>query len=176
VVHGYARPQNLEHFPPELWTTSTGAADHFTQEPLDHFNRNPHRRARLTDWDAVTADLRRVAEGDDSYFEQRHRRYVAEVLAQVLKDRRERPPPGRGPLEVLTQEFENLRRVLGPQAWPHYRDPFEQKHEKLLALAMAISNNFDQPSGQVQNRTWRSNCSRKHKNRRPGGTNGPGIR
>ncbi len=33
--------RKLDHFPPELWTTSTGTADRFAPESLDHLHRNP---------------------------------------------------------------------------------------------------------------------------------------
>jgi uncharacterized protein (TIGR03435 family) len=42
VVHHSDRSQKLDQFPPELWTTSTGTADRFTPESLDHLHRNPH--------------------------------------------------------------------------------------------------------------------------------------
>ena len=37
----------LDHFPPEVWTTSTGTVDHFTPESVDQLHRNPqlHRQA-----------------------------------------------------------------------------------------------------------------------------------
>jgi hypothetical protein len=76
----------------------------------------------LADRDSLIAHLRRLAEGDDGYYERRRRRNVAEILAQFLE-------PGR-----ITVTFEQPQQAL----------------EKLLALAMAISNDFDQFERQVQ--------------------------
>ena len=68
----------------------------------------------LADRDALIAHLRRLAEGDDSYYERRRRRNVAEILAQLQKDRLERPQLlVEAPLRVLTQEFANLPAGVG---------------------------------------------------------------
>ena len=63
----------------------------------------------LADRDALIAHLRCVAEGDDSYYEQRRRRNVAEILARLQKDRRDRPQLlVEAPVQILTQNFESL--------------------------------------------------------------------
>src|SRR5664279_4767964 len=63
----------------------------------------------LADRDALIARLRRVAEGDDSYYERRRRRNVAEILSQLQKDRLERPQLlVEAPVRVVNQELENL--------------------------------------------------------------------
>ena len=100
----------------------------------------------LADRDALIAHLRRVAEGDDGYYERRRRRNVAEILAQLKKDRLERPQLlVEAPLQVLTQEFVNLPAGvdLEPGRISVTFDQPQQALEKLLALAMAISNDFE---------------------------------
>lgn len=100
----------------------------------------------LADRDAFIAHLRRLGEGDDGYYEGRRRRKLAEVLAQLQKERLERPRLlVEAPLEVLTQELENLPAGvrLEPGRITVTFDRAQQTLEKLLALAMAISNDFD---------------------------------
>ena len=95
----------------------------------------------LADRDALIARLRRVAEGDDGYYERQRRRNVAEILAQLQQDRRERPQLlVEAPVQVLTQEFVNLPAGVGLEpgritvTFEHPR----QALEKLLALAMCV--------------------------------------
>ena len=107
----------------------------------------------LADRDALIAHLRRLAEGDDGYYERQRRRNVAEILAQLQKDRLERPQLlVEAPVQVLTQEFENLPAGVGlePGRITVTFDQPQQALEKLLALAMAISNDFDRFERQVQ--------------------------
>ena len=107
----------------------------------------------LADRDALIARLRRVAEGDDGYFERQRRRNVAEILAQLQKDRLERPQLlVEAPLQVLTQEFMNLPAGvdLEPGRISLTFDQPQQALEKLLALAMAIGNDFDRFERQVR--------------------------
>ena len=107
----------------------------------------------LADRDALIAHLRRVAEGDDSYYERRRRRKVAEILAQLQKDRLERPQLlVEAPLKVLTQEFVDLPAGvdLEPGRISLTFDQPQQALEKLLALAMAISNDFERFDRQVR--------------------------
>jgi hypothetical protein len=107
----------------------------------------------LADRDALIAHLRRLAEGDDGYYERRRRRSVAEILAQLQKDRLERPQLlVEAPLQVLTQEFVNLPAGvdLEPGRISLTFDQPQQAIEKLLALAMAISNDFERFERQVR--------------------------
>ena len=100
----------------------------------------------LADRDALIAHLRCLAEGDDGYYERRRRRNVAEILAQLQKDRLERPQLlVEAPLQILTQEFVNLPAGvdLKPGRICLTFDQPQQALEKLLALAMAISNDFE---------------------------------
>ena len=99
----------------------------------------------LADRDALIGRLRRLAEGDDGYYEMKRRRNLAFVLASLQKDRLERPQLlVEAPADVLKQEFENL--PSGVHLEPgritvEFEEP-RQALEKLLALAMAISNDF----------------------------------
>jgi hypothetical protein len=100
----------------------------------------------LADRDAFIAHLRRLGEGDDGYYEGRRRRKLAEVLARLRNERLERPQLlVEAPVEVLTQELENLPAGLHlePGRITVTFDQAQQALEKLLALAMAISNDFD---------------------------------
>jgi hypothetical protein len=100
----------------------------------------------LADRETLIAHLRRLADGDSGYYERRRRRKLAEILSQLQNDRLQRPQLlVEAPVEVLTQEFENL--PAGVQLEPGtitvtFEQP-QQALEKLLALAMAISNDFD---------------------------------
>ena len=107
----------------------------------------------LADRDAFIAHLRRLAEGDDGYYERQRRRKVAAILAQLQKERLEQPQLlVEAPLQVLTQEFENLPEGvrLEPGRITVIFDQPQQALEKLLALAMAISNDFDRFERQVR--------------------------
>jgi hypothetical protein len=107
----------------------------------------------LADRDAFIAHLRRLAEGDDGYYEGQRRRKVATVLAQLQKERLERPQLlVEAPVQVLTQELENLPEGvrLEPGRITVTFDQTQEALEKLLALAMAISNDFDRFERQVR--------------------------
>jgi hypothetical protein len=99
----------------------------------------------LADRAALVAHLRHLAEGDDGYYERQRRHKVAAILAQLQKERLERPQLlVEAPAQVLTQEFETL--PAGVHLHPgritiEFEEP-QQALEKLLALAMAIGNDF----------------------------------
>lgn len=106
----------------------------------DHVGTNGLASAAL-----LIARLRRLANGDDGYYERRRRQKLATVLAQLHEQRVQQPPLlVEAPVEVLAQEFENL--PSGVQLAPgRITVAFIEPHEaleKLLALAMAISNDF----------------------------------
>ena len=106
----------------------------------------------LADRDAFIAHLRRLAEGDDGYYERQRRRKVAVILGQLQKERLERPRLlVEAPVQVLTQELENLPEGvrLEPGRITVTFDHAQQALEKLLALAMAVSNDFDRFEHQV---------------------------
>ena len=101
----------------------------------------------LADRDRFITHLRHLADGDDRFYEMRRRRKVATILAQLQKERIEHPQLlVEAPLQILLQEFENLPagvRLEPGQITVTFEQP-QQALEKLLALAMAISNDFDQ--------------------------------
>jgi hypothetical protein len=107
----------------------------------------------LVDRDALIAHLRRLAEGDDGLHEAHRRRKVAEVLESCRKDRMEQPQLlVEAPIQVMNQEFDDLPpgvRIEGGRITVEFDQP-QQALEKLLALAMAISNDFERFERQVR--------------------------
>jgi hypothetical protein len=99
----------------------------------------------LADTALLIDRLRRLSKGDDGFYERRRRQKLAEVLATLHQQRVQHPPLlVEAPAAVLAQEFENL--PPGVQLAPgritlDFTEPREAL-EKLLALAMAISNDF----------------------------------
>jgi hypothetical protein len=107
----------------------------------------------LADRDAFIAHLRRLAEGDDAHYERRRRGKVGAILAQLQQERLERPRLlVEAPVSILTQEFENLPSGirLEPGRITVTFDRAQHALEKLLALAMAIGNDFDRFDRQVR--------------------------
>jgi hypothetical protein len=100
----------------------------------------------LADRNSLVSHLRHLASGDDALFEQQRRRKVATLLAQLHKQHLEQPRLlVEAPLQVLAQEFANLPagvRLDRGRITVDFENP-QQALEKLLALAMAISNDFD---------------------------------
>jgi len=107
----------------------------------------------LADRDLLVTRLRQLAEGEDGYYERRRRRKVAEVLADLHRRHVERPPLlVEAPPEVLAQEFDNLPsgvKLTPGRITVDFEEPREAL-EKLLALAMAISNDFQGFERQVR--------------------------
>jgi hypothetical protein len=100
----------------------------------------------LADREALIAHLRRLAGGDDGFYERQRRRKLAEILAELHQDRLERPQLlVEAPVQILQQKFENLPEGvrLEPGRITVNFDHPQQALEKLLALAMAIGNDFD---------------------------------
>ena len=107
----------------------------------------------LADRDALVTHLRRLAAGEDADYERQRRRKVAAALSEWRKERLERPQLlVEAPLQVLTQEFKDLPAGvrLEPGLITVSFDQPQQALEKLLALAMAISNDFDGFERQVR--------------------------
>jgi hypothetical protein len=96
----------------------------------------------LADRAAVVALLRRLAAGDAVHYERRRRRRVADVLTALQNQPRLLV---EAPVAVASQELENLPEGvhLAPGRITVSFDQPQQALEKLLALAMAISNDFD---------------------------------
>ncbi|SRR5579875_371993 len=107
----------------------------------------------LADRDVLIAHLRRLAHSDTCHYEQRRRQKVAARLAELEKECREQPRLlVEAPTEVLNQEFEYLPsgvRLEPGRIIVEFTSP-QQALERLLALAMAISNDFDGFERQVQ--------------------------
>jgi hypothetical protein len=100
----------------------------------------------LADRKALILRLQRLAEGDDGYYEIERRRKVARLLDALRRDRLERPRlVVEASTQILHQEFETLPPAvhLEPgRSTIQFEQPSEAL-EKLLALAMAIGNDFD---------------------------------
>jgi hypothetical protein len=100
----------------------------------------------LADRETFIAHLRRLAAGDDSHYECQRRRKVAAALAQWQKDRLERPQLlVEAPVQVLTQDIDDLPagvHLAAGRITIEFDTP-QQALERLLALAMAMSNDFD---------------------------------
>lgn len=100
----------------------------------------------LADREALIDRLRRLAQGDDGFQEVERRRKVAQVLEKLRTQRLEQPQLlVEAPVSVMNQGWEDL--PSGVHIEPgRITVEFEQPHqalEKLLALAMAISNDYD---------------------------------
>lgn len=100
----------------------------------------------LADRDVLIAHLRRLAEGDEGYYERRRRRKMAQTLGEWQRERVERPQVlVEAPVQVLTQAFADLPegvRLAPGRITVDFDEP-QQALEKLLALAMAVGNDFD---------------------------------
>jgi hypothetical protein len=99
----------------------------------------------LADRDTLIAHLRRLARSDGRHYELRRRQLFAETFARLRQERIDHPPLlVEAPAEVLEQEFENLPegvKLERGRITVEFEEP-RQALEKLLALCMAISNDF----------------------------------
>ena len=100
----------------------------------------------LADRDALINRLERIAEGDEGAYEIERRRKVATLIEHLRRERIEQPQLlVEAPTAVVNQAFENLPdgvRLDRGRIHVEFDEPHEGL-EKLLALAMAISNDFD---------------------------------
>jgi hypothetical protein len=100
----------------------------------------------LADRALLIARLRRLARGDDSYYEVERRRKVARAIDRLRQERIEQPQLlVEAPVMVVNQELEYLPpgvRLEPGRVTVEFEEPREAL-EKFLALAMAISNDFD---------------------------------
>ena len=96
--------------------------------------------------DALVSRLQRIAEGDEAFYEVERRRKVADFIGHLRQERVERPPLLiEAPSKVVNQDFSGLPdgvRLNPGQITVEFDGP-QEGLEKLLALAMAISNDFD---------------------------------
>jgi hypothetical protein len=106
----------------------------------------------LADRYTVIAHLRRLRDHQDGYYERRRRQNVATLLSQLHEERLNRPQLlVEAPIQILTQQLENLPEgvLLEPGRITLTFEQPQQALEKLLALAMAVSNDFQQFEKQV---------------------------
>ncbi len=100
----------------------------------------------LANRDALIDHLRRLAQGDEGFYEVERRRKVAHVLNQLRKTRLERPQLlVEAPVAVVNRELKDLPAGIHIEAGRitiEFEQP-QQALERLLALAMAISNDYD---------------------------------
>jgi hypothetical protein len=100
----------------------------------------------LADRDALITRLESIAEGDEGGYEIERRRRVANLIEGLRQQWTTQPQLlVEAPTAVVNQEFENLPAGvrLEPGRITVEFDQPQQGLEKLLALAMAISNDFD---------------------------------
>ena len=100
----------------------------------------------LADRDALITRLERIAEGEEGSYEIERRRKVANLIENLRQQWMTQPQLlVEAPTAVVNQEFENLPagvRLEPGRITVEFDEP-QQGLEKLLALAMAISNDFD---------------------------------
>jgi hypothetical protein len=100
----------------------------------------------LADRETLIMRLERIAEGDEGAYEIERRRKVANLIQNLRQQWITQPQLlVEAPTTVVNQEFENLPagvRLEPGRITVEFAQP-QQGLEKLLALAMAISNDFD---------------------------------
>ena|SRR5579871_421367 len=99
----------------------------------------------LVDRDALIARLRELARRDDGYYERQRRRKLAQAIESLRQERIEHPQLlVEAPVTAVNQEFEYLPagiRLEPGRVIVEFAEPREAL-EKFLALAMAISNDY----------------------------------
>jgi hypothetical protein len=99
----------------------------------------------LADREVLIEHLRRLARTDGVAYERTRRRKIAELLDGMRRDRLERPQVlVEAPVRVVNQELESLPRgvtIAAGRITVEFDEP-QQALEKLLALAMAIGNDY----------------------------------
>lgn len=100
----------------------------------------------LADRDALITRLERIAEGDEGSYEIERRRKVAGLIGSLREQWLAQPQLlVEAPTSVLNQELRDLPsgvRLEPGRITVDFNDP-QEGLEKLLALAMAIGNDFD---------------------------------
>jgi hypothetical protein len=100
----------------------------------------------LADRETLITRLERIAEGDEGAYEIERRRKVANLIEGLRQQRMIQPQLlVEAPTSVVNQGFDNLPAgiLLEPgRITVEFEEP-QQGLEKLLALAMAVSNDFD---------------------------------
>jgi hypothetical protein len=99
----------------------------------------------LVDREVLIGHLRHLAQGEEVFYERTRRRKVAEVVDGLRKERLERPQLlVEAPVRVINQELDDLPAGVAIEVGRitiEFVEP-RQALEKLLALAMAIGNNY----------------------------------
>ena len=100
----------------------------------------------LADRDALIDYLQTIAAGDECAYEIRRRQKVAHMIEELRKERVESPRLlVEAPVRVVNQQLESLPpgvQVERGRITVEFQNA-QEGLEKLLALAMAISNNFE---------------------------------
>jgi hypothetical protein len=100
----------------------------------------------LADREALITRLQRIAEGEEGSYEIQRRRKVASLIAELRQQRIAQPQLlVEAPTAVVDQELEDLPAgvLLEPGRIIVEFNEAREALEKLLALAMAVSNDFD---------------------------------
>jgi hypothetical protein len=109
----------------------------------------------IAEREAFLTRLQQVAAGEETRWEGQRRRRVARYLVQLRQERMMQPQlPVEAPIRVVNQEFEDLPagvRLEPGRITVEFHEP-QEALEKLLALAMAISNDFEQFERSAQRR------------------------
>jgi hypothetical protein len=107
----------------------------------DHVGANS-----LADRDAVIRRLRKIAVGEDERFEVERQRKVAGVIEKLRQERIQQPQILiEAPVRVMSQQLRNLPEgvsIAPGRLTIEFAGP-QQALEKLLALAMAIGNDYE---------------------------------
>ena len=100
----------------------------------------------LADRNVLIDHLERIAGGDECAYEVQRRQKVAHKIAELRKERLEKPRLlVEAPTTVVNQQVENLPagvRLERGRIIVEFKNP-QDGLEKLLALALGISNNFE---------------------------------
>jgi hypothetical protein len=100
----------------------------------------------LAERDTVIRRLHEIAEGQEEHFETERRRKVAYVIEKLRRERIESPQVLiEAPVRVLSQQLLNLPAgvaITPGRITVEFTEP-QQALEKLLALAMAIGNDYE---------------------------------
>jgi hypothetical protein len=104
----------------------------------------------LADRESVIRRLQQIATGDDDRFEMERRRKVADIIENLRRERIESPRVlVEAPVRVLGQQLRNLPAgvsIAPGRITVEFTEPREAL-EKLLALAMALGNDYEQFEG-----------------------------
>jgi len=101
----------------------------------------------VADREELIAHLKRLAAGDDAHYEHRRRQRLAQVLEGLRQEALAQPKVlVEAPTTVLNQEFANLPEgvSVSPGTISITFSSPDEALQRLLALAMAIGNDFNE--------------------------------